>query len=1061
MDFVHLHVHSHFSLEEGVAPPEALVMRARELGMRALALTDHNSLAGVVAFCTACRTHGIRPVIGAELDVLPFETKVTSAQLFRLVLLAENEAGYRNLVRLVQRAHTAPVRGNPAIRLDDLKAGASGLIVLTGGEHSELYHLVASGRAAETETHITELVRIFSRENVVFEVQNFGVTGESPVAGQIVRLAEFLSMRCVATNDVCFLYPEDSICYEFLRRDAPPSFLSFLERRDPLRHRHLASPADMMRKFQRTPQVIRSTVDISERCGFVPNLEKKRFPSQDFVRGFDADSYLWDLTFREARARFTELTSEMKNRLNEEFDYLKNEGLSNNILLLWNIAQFCRRSRIALGVGRGNTISSLIAHILGITQVNPLDYKLRFLGFEGETPQDRCLTVEIPSSHARRLHEFLRENFGANFCSAVGRWLPASKTSLAREICQWFHLPFTQVAALVEEWDDRAPHGEATLERFVPHRGDGVALPNRDVVRFMLARLLPRPRQLACAEQQFAISGENLNGLVPRVPAEDELVTQMDAAALDGFNIPRVRIDSSPLLNIIDTAARWVREQEHAKFDPERIPPDDDDTYSLLARGLTNGIDPFHSITMKSLLREHRPRNLMGLLKLKAMEKTPDADRAPDVREHLPECLLTYRCAFIKAHYPMSFMTALLTHSYPNRKKFTVILREAKQMGIRILPPDINRSFYEFSLAPRAIRTGLMVVSGLGEKAYAEIERVRMGGNFNNLLDLIRRTDPRLVNNRVLANLARTGALDVFNLKRSQLLSMIEDQADFARKDGAAPSLFDGQDDLEGLPALDAPDIPELSEGDIIRNEIAAAGYCISFDQLHFYKGLIRQCRALSPYELSAKYVGREVHLAGFIEHADSRSPLIDETEQVLLDMEGRVVVMALKAAKLYEAALQANAPVLVGGTVHRRKDEVYLKALTAFTLRQVQQMSRQVLELTLDLSGENLRTVRLIRSLVRQYRTGGTTLLRIENFAGSSFGRWYAGAISGAKVFFSPPFYQALKLILPEEQMTLTVAEDTDPDLLHALSPSRFPRAEKPGSPPEPEENSSVIDAY
>jgi DNA polymerase III alpha subunit len=1048
-------------LEEGVASPEALVRRAREIGMRALALTDHNSLAGVVPFCLACRTHGIRPVIGAELDILPFDTKVTSGQLFRLVLLAENEAGYRNLVRLVQRAHAAPVRGNPVIRLDDLKAGVSGLIALTGGEQSELHHLVAAGLTAETEAHITQLVRIFSRENVVFEVQNFGMTGESPVAGQILRLAEFLSMRCVATNDVCYLHPEDSICREFLRGEAPPSFYNFLERRDPLRHRHLALPADMMRKFQRTPQVIRTSVDLAERCTFVPNFDKRRFPAHDFVRGFDADSFLWDLTFREARSRFTELTPEMKNRLNEEFDFLKNEGLSNHILLLWNVAQFCRRSRIALGVGRGNAISSLIAYILGITQVNPLEYKLRFLGFEGEGQHDRCLTVEIPAGHARSLHGFLRDNFGANFCSVVGRWVPAAKVPLAREICRWFNMPYAQVAAQVDEWDDTVPGTEATLDRFVTRRGDGVALPNRDVLRFMLARLLPRPRQLACADQQFAISGENLNGLVPRVPAEDELVTQMDAAALDALNIPRVRIDTSPLLNIIDTAARWVRGQENPAFDPERIPPDDDDTYALLARGLTNGIDPFHSITMKSLLREHRPRNFMGLLKLKAMEKTPDVDRVPDVREHLPECLLTYRCAFIKAHYPMSFMTALLTHTYPNRKKFTVILREAKQMGITILPPDINRSFYEFSLAPRAIRTGLMVVSGLGEKAYAEIERVRKGGDFNDLLDLIRRTDSRLINNRVLANLARAGALDEFDLKRSQLLSMIEDQADFARKDGASPSLFDGQEDLEGLPALDVPDIPEMSESDIIRNEIAAAGYCISFDQLHFYKSLIRQCRALSPYELSARYVGREVHLAGFIEHADSRSPLIDETEQVLLDMEGRVVVMPLKSAKLYEAALRANAPVLVGGTVHRRKDEVYLKALTAFTLRQVQHMSRQVREVTLDLSGENFRTVRLIRSLVRQYRAGGTTPVRIQGFPGGALAGWYARAVSGAKVFFSPPFYQGLKLILPEEQILLTVAEDTDPDLLHALSPSRFPRTGAHSGLPDPEENSSVIDAY
>lgn len=1048
-------------MDGGVAGVRDLARAARDLGMRALALTDHNSLAGIVPFSLACREFGIRPIIGCQLDVTLSESKFSTDEIFKLTMLVESEAGYRNLVRLVNRAHANALHTTPFLHFDDLHGNVSGLIALTGGTSTELHHLLLHNRHEDTEAHLTQMSRVFGRPGIVFEIQDFGEPRQKDVVSRIMAVARYFSMPVAATNDVHYLRPEDSICHEFLVATPPPTFYNFPERRDPLRTRHLATEEEMAARFPRFRRAVDASEDVADRCLFQLNFDKRRYPIHDFVRGFDADSFLWDLTFREARARFAELGTDMKTRLSDEFDHIKKEGLSNNILLLWNVAQFCRRSKISLGVGRGNMISSVVAYVLGITQINPLDHKMKFLGFGSQGISGRSLSIEIPTKYAGALHDFLKTTFGADFCGAVGRFQAYQRATLAREICNWFHLPFARVEEHVMAADRGGTDArESHVESYFHARTDGVALPCPEIVRFMLARLLPRPRALTAAECQFGISGENLNHLVPRVAIEDDEVLQMDATALDALNIPRLAIDFNPMLNVLDTAAGWVRREENQVFDPDRIPLDDEETYALLSRGLTTGIDPFHSITLKSLLRAHRPRSFRDLIKIKSMERAPAKDHGGDVLEHVPECLLTYRCAFIRAHYPLSFMTAMLTHTHRHRRKlFPVILREAKQMGIKILPPDINLSLFEFSQAHKSVRTGLMVVSGLGEKAYAELERVRKGGDFVDLMDLSRRTDARLINNRLLGNLVKTGALDSFGLKRAQMLHIIEEDLDAARKSGG-PSLFDDPQDRGATPPQDVPQIPELSVPDIIRHEIAAAGYCISHDQFHLYGDLIRQCRALSPYDLTTKHVGREVHVAGFIEPVGDLSEQGDEGDQLVLDLEGRVVTMPSKIGKLYERAISANAPVLVGGSVHRRKDEVYIKALTVFTLRMVQQMSQQVLEIDLDLTGENARTARIIHRLASQYRGKGTRI-KVSNAGSSTLARWYASRLSRRTVFFSPPFYYALKKILPEDRINLAVAEDMDAALLHALSPTRFPEAAGPLTASDSGENSSVADAY
>lgn len=1019
VDFVHLHVHSHFS-PDGIASPRELARTARDRGMSALALTDLNSLAGVVEFCTACRTIGIRPVIGAQLTVTSSDPNATTGALYRIVLLVETEPGYRNLIGLINRAHSGARAKDPVVYFHELEERATGLIALAGGASSELYGLLLNDRHQDTERHIKELAAAFGRENVVFEIQDHNLPKQRSINERVYKLAEFLGMRCVATNDVHYLRPEDATCTSFLRGESPPRRLDVRELKNGLTTAHLATPDEMRVRFSKTARTLYATAEIADRCLFQPNCEKRRFPVHDFVRGFDADSFLWDLAFREARNRFPELTAEIKDRLNLEFDDIKNQRLSNHMLLLWNVAQFCRRNQIVGGVGHGDAITSLVAYILGITQVNPLEYKLRFLGFEKLENAGQPLAVEIPARHAGALHTFLKETFGSDCCGVPGHFERPEPDALARELCAWLDLPFASVDEVLEH-DGAGDESPRPIESFTPRRFAGSEMTPIQLARYVYSRVADRPLRLTAQSNQVAFSSDNLNQLLARFPADGGEVLQCEASALDELKIPRLVLVPNRVLEVIDQAATWVRKEERPNFEPERIPLDDSDTFELLSRGQTHAIDPFHSIAMKSLLRVHKPRNFMSLLKIKAMEHTPGTE-GTDIRDHLPQCLLTYRAAFLRAHYPTSFAAAVLSNSVGNMTRFAVLMREVRRQGIRILPPHVNLSLFEFSVENKAVRTGLMVASGFSARAYAAFADVRRGGDFHDLNDLWSRTRD-ILDRSTITNLIRIGALDCFGLNRAQMLAMLE-------------GLTSGQ-----TLAMDPPQVPELDSEELLRHEIIAAGYAIASDDLQTHHDLIRRCRALAPHELSGKHNERDVYVAGYIDHV-----VPGESEHVLLDMEGRLAMMPLKAARLYGAALHADEPVLIGGVAQRRKNEMYLRAINAFTFGAVLEMSRKVIEIEIDISGEDQRTVGLIAAVAAQFRMHkGRTQIRVHGALASAIARWRVRRIQSGGVFFCPPLYYALKKILDEDRISLVTSEQMDQTLLHMLSPHNYPRSGEP----------------
>ena len=600
--------------------------------------------------------------------------------------------------------------------------------------------------------------------------------------------------------------------------------------------------------------------------------------------------------------------------------------------------------------------------------------------------------------------------------------------------------------------------------------------------------LHPCPRGFEADRAQYVVSKEPVEAAVPVITDDrGRRVCQADADFLDRLGMPRIQFTSAAMLNVLERAQRCIRQEEDRSFSLSEIPFHDEPTFRLLGLGLTNGIAPLHRITAKSLLRAEGVSSIEDLLRVHARAARrrpdlwePDADGVREgdkpVMDGLPDCILCYWCAYLKVHHPVSYMVAMLTHSLsartppPNRPRFQILLREARQMGIEVLGPQINFSAYEFAQERRRIRTGLMVVQGLGERIYREIDEVRHGMPFMSVADFCRRTDPRRVTQQLVVNLIKAGVFDVFEPNRTRLLVEFERALKNARmrafeasartsgvrssqpdtqlqlfdasmfeEEGARGERFGARGGRLGEPSeTNAVTVPPPSVEDVMRYEQEAVGYSITHDLLDHYTELMGAIHAISPFEITSRLEGRKVYVAGYIDHVERESPPIPETgvrggrydeggaaadaeasapSAVVLDLEGHVVRVSPSLEGKLTRIQNARTPVLIEGTVRRRgRSEFILEAQDMCLLDEVTRKAEQVALMRLNLAGENRRTVGMLHSLLKAYR--GSTVVEVENAEGLS--RWATRKVEKSTVFFCPPLHEGLRRLLSGSRLKL-----------------------------------------
>lgn len=629
MKFAHLHVHTEYSLLDGVIRIDELLERVASYGMEAVAITDHGVMYGVVDFYKKAKEKGIKPIIGCEVYVAPgsrFEKVVVkgSEPAYHLVLLAENEEGYRNLMELVTRAFLEGFYYKPRVDKELLREYSRGLIALSACLAGEIPRLILSGNVKEAERVALEYRDIFGPENFFLELQENKIPEQKIVNEALVTIARKFHFPLVATNDCHYLDAQDAYMHDVVLAIQTATSLDDPKRlRFPTQDFYLKSPEEMMESFSALPEAIAHAGEIAERCNVTIELGNVILPRFDVPEGFDAFSYLVHLCEEGLRKRYGDAPPEhVRKQLSYELEVIKNMGYATYFLIVWDFVHFARERGIMVGPGRGSAAGSLVSYVLGITNIDPLQYGLlfeRFLNPERVSMPD----IDIDFCFERRdeVIRYVTEKYGATNVAQIitfGRMMARQAVRDVGRALGWSYSDVDRIAKLI-------PGGPGvTLERAMEANPQlrKLAEDNKNVRTLLdLARRIEGMcRHASVHAAGVVIADRPLTHYVPlQKMNEGEIVTQFDMDALQELGLLKMDFLGLRTLTVIERALRIIKSTRGEEIDLEHIPLDDRATYELLGRGETVGVFQLESAGMRELLKRLRPEHIEDLIAILAL----------------------------------------------------------------------------------------------------------------------------------------------------------------------------------------------------------------------------------------------------------------------------------------------------------------------------------------------------------------------------------------------------------------------------------------------------------
>ncbi|MEW6459048.1 MAG: DNA polymerase III subunit alpha [Bacillota bacterium] len=625
-DFVHLHTHTEYSLLDGAARIKDLVRRAAEFGMPALAITDHGTMFGVVEFYKACRNAGVKPVIGCEVYVAPRTRHDRQSgiddKLAHLVLLAENERGYRNLLRLVSLSFTEGFYYKPRIDREILATHREGLIALSACLAGEIPELILAGepdRALETAAEYRDLFG----KNFYLELQDHGLPGQSTVNRGLVDIGKRLGIELVATNDVHYVEREQAenqdilLCIQTGKTVHDAGRLRF--EGDQF---YFKSGGEMARLFAELPAALANTRLIAERCNLTLDFETLHLPEYRVPPNYDADTYLAELCHQGLARRYSPVSDDIRRRLDYELGVIAEMKYSSYFLIVWDFIRFAREKGILVGPGRGSAAGSLVAYSLGITNIDPLAYGLLFERFLNP---ERISLPDIDSDFCfeRRgeVIDYVFEKYGRDCVAQIITFGTMAARAAVRDVGRALGLPYAEVDRIA-----KLIPGEPgmSIEKALERSPELAELYERDEsVRKVLeaARALEgMPRHASIHAAGVVIAKEKLTNYVPLYRTSDGVVaTQFPMEAIEELGLLKMDLLGLRTLTVIGDTVELIRRHRGQKLEMETIPLDDPATYDLLGRGDTAGVFQLESSGMRNILRELRPEVFEDVIALVAL----------------------------------------------------------------------------------------------------------------------------------------------------------------------------------------------------------------------------------------------------------------------------------------------------------------------------------------------------------------------------------------------------------------------------------------------------------
>ena len=1057
MNFTHLHVHTEYSLLDGSNKIQEYVNRVRELGMDSAAITDHGVMYGVIDFYRAARAAGINPILGCEVYVAPgsrFDREIGSGddRYYHLVLLAENNQGYANLMKIVSKSFVEGFYYKPRVDLQLLEKYHEGLIALSACLAGEVARFLTRGMYEDAKAAALRYQDIFGKGNFFLELQDHGIPEQQNVNQQLLKMHRETGIELVATNDVHYTLAEDAQPHDVLLCLQTGKKLSDENRmRYDGGQYYVKSPEEMERLFPYATEALENTHKIAERCHVEIEFGVTKLPKFDVPEGYTSWEYLNELCFKGLEERYQPVTEELKERLNYELSTIKNMGYVDYFLIVWDFIRYARDHDIMVGPGRGSAAGSLVAYTLGITQLDPIRYDLlfeRFLNPERVSMPD--IDVDFCFERRQEVIDYVRRKYGDDCVVQIVTFGTLAARGVIRDVGRVMDLPYAQVDTIAkmipQELNitiDKALKMNPELKKTYEDQPEIHDL--IDTAR----RLEGLPRHTSMHAAGVVISQKDVSEYVPLSRAQDgSIVTQFTMTTLEELGLLKMDFLGLRTLTVIQNAVHLIEQYTGVHLDMQQIDYNDKKVLDSLGTGRSDGVFQLESAGMKNFMKELKPqsledviagislyrpgpmdfipqyirgknhpdtiqydcpqlepilkptygcivyqeqvmqivRNLAGytlgrsdlvrraMSKKKAavMEKERQNFVYGNEAEGVPGCIangiseqvankiydemidfakyafnkshaaayavVSYQTAFLKYYYPVEFMAALMTSVIEMPNKVAEYIQVCRQMGISILPPDVNCGIYGFSVDHGAIRYGLSAIKSVGRPVInALVEEREKNGTYRSLKDFIERLTG-IVNKRAIENFIKAGALDCLEGNRRQKMNVygqIVDSIAQEKKNSFAGqmSLFDlvSDEDKKDF-EIRMPNVGEYDKEMVLAFEKEVLGIYLSGHPLEGYRGIMDKMISakttdFQPDEESGipkVYDGQKVIIGGMITERTIKYTRNNKVMAFLTveDLVGTVeVVVFPRDYEKWQTMITDDARVFIQGRVNAEDD--------------------------------------------------------------------------------------------------------------------------------------------
>lgn len=1076
-DFVHLHVHTQYSLLDGACRLEELINLAKSYKMPALAITDHGNIFGAVDFYLTAQKEGVKPIIGCEIYIAP-ESRLKKSYngiqeaSYHLILLAKNETGYKNLMKLVSIGYLEGFYYRPRIDKEILSKYSKGLIGLTACLKGEIACLIQQDKINEAIKVADEFNNIFEKGDFYLELQENKIPEQTTVNNGLLKISKELNLPIVATNDLHYLKKEHARAHEALLCIQTQNTLDNPEHmRFQTDEFYFKDANEMKQLFKELPEAVANTLEITKKCNLELDFSQTHLPKYQTPHNQDKDEFLRELCQEGLTKRYKNIEQQIKDRLEHEISVIKKMGFTSYFLIVWDFIHYAKNNGIPVGPGRGSAAGSLVSYLLGITDIDPLRYGLlfeRFLNPERLGLPD--IDIDFCFERRQEVIDYVTKKYGKENVAQIITFGTMQARAAIRDVGRVMGMSYQDVDKIAKSVP---PDPNITLMESLSTEQEFRNMYTNDpqikklIDTALILEGLTRHASIHAAG--VVIADTTLTDYVPLYKTQDEQITTgYSMAPLEKIGLLKMDFLGLRTLTVISETTKIIQRTQNKTINISEIPLDDPETFRLLASAQTIGVFQLESSGMRDLLRKleaSRFEDLIALLalyrpgpigsgmlddfiqrkhgrkeikydhpKLESILKETygiivyqeqvmqiaselagfslsEADllrramakKIPEVmeqqrRKFVEGCvknkvstqtaykvfdlvvyfsgygfnrshsaayaLISYRTAYLKANFPIEFMTALLTSEKENTDKVVEYVGEATRMKIKILPPDVNKSFAKFTVEDKnSIRFGLLAVKNVGQGAIDSIVETRNKyGEFKDFFEFCERLDLRLVNRKVMESLIKCGALDGFGLYRSQLMSVLDnclDEASKLQKERSIGQLsfFDSViSDKEicfkkGF--SDIPNIKEWPEIQLLAFEKDILGFYVTGHPLARYSHLLRMFSSCSIVHLKDRTDGEDISLVGLINKVKHTTTRKKNEKMAILkieDLSSIVEVLVFpNAFRQSSSYIIPNNVILLKGRLNLKEDQ---PKIIADSIMPIENAFSLVTAIDIELSG-------------------------------------------------------------------------------------------------------------